>query len=150
MIADLLHFEDFHLGRKFVCGPYRVSKDEIFAFAREFDPQAHHLDKEAARRTILGGLSASGWHICAIAMRMFADGVINKSANRGGAGCEDCRWLKPVRPGDVLMLEAEVLEVREPKSLPDVGFVKFAWRVFNQRGQVAELIVTPILAKRER
>jgi acyl dehydratase len=148
MSSSLLHFEDFAVGQKFFGGPYRVSKDEIFAFAREFDPQPHHLDEEAARHSMLGGLSASGWHVSAMAMRMFADAMIQKMANRGGTGCEDGRWMKPVRPGDVLMLEAEIRETRASASRPEIGFVKFSWRVFNQRGQVAEFVVTTIPARR--
>lgn len=148
MDNELLHFEDFKVARKFFGGPYRVTKDEIVEFAREFDPQPHHLDEEAARHSLLGGLAASGWHTCAIAMRMFAESVILKTANRGGPGCEECRWMKPVRPGDVLMLEAEVLEARTSASRPEIGFVKFAWRIFNQHGQAAELTVTTMPAKR--
>src|ERR1700761_7566336 len=83
-MTDLLHFEDFTIRRVFQCGPYHVSKEEIFDFAREFDPQPHHLDEEAAQKSMLGGLSASGWHVCAMAMRMLCDGVILKAANLGG------------------------------------------------------------------
>jgi acyl dehydratase len=148
MSNEFLHFEDFAIGRKFFGGPYRVTKDEIFAFAREFDPQPHHLDEEAAKQSMLGGLSASGWHVSAIAMRLFAEAVILKTANLGGPGCDDGRWMKPVRPGDVLMLEVEVLSVRASASRPEVGFVKFAWRLFNQREQVAEFVVTTMPARR--
>jgi acyl dehydratase len=148
MSNELLHFEDFAVGRKFFGGPYRVTKDEIFAFAREFDPQPHHLDEEAAKHSMLGGLSASGWQVSAIAMRLFAEAVILKTDNLGGPGCEDGRWMKPVRPGDVLMLEVEVLNTRASASRPDIGFVKFVWRLFNQREQVAELIVTTMPARR--
>jgi acyl dehydratase len=148
MQPDLLHFEDFAPGRKFFGGPYRLTKESVFAFAREFDPQPHHLDEAVAEASILKGLSASGWQVCAIAMRLFADAVALRTANRGGPGCEDCRWMKPARPGDVLMLEAEVLDMRGSQSRPEIGFVKFAWRVFNQREQIAELVVTTMPARR--
>jgi acyl dehydratase len=145
-MTGLLHFEDFPVGRKFECGPYEVTKEEIFEFAREFDPQPHHLDEEAAARSMLKGLSASGWHVCAMAMRMFADGVILKTANMGGAGSREARWIKPVRPGDVLRLEAEVVEAKPSQTRP-IGFVTFDCRVFNQTGQVALLSMTPIVAR---
>jgi acyl dehydratase len=148
MRDELLHFEDFAVGRKFFGGPYRVTKDEIFAFAREFDPQPHHLDEEAAKHSMLGGLSASGWHVSAIAMRLFAEAVILKTANNGGPGVDDGRWMKPVRPDDVLMFEAEVLSARPSGSRPEIGFVKFSWRLFNQREQVAEFVVTTMPARR--
>jgi acyl dehydratase len=147
-MSDLLHFEDFSIGRKFFGGPYRLTEEESFAFAREFDPQPHHLDEDAAKHSILGKLSASGWQTCAIAMRLFADCVILKTANQGGAGCEECRWMRPVLPGDVLMLEVEVVDTHASSSRPGLGFVKFAWRVFNQREQVAELLVTAMPARR--
>jgi acyl dehydratase len=148
MSNDLLHFEDFAVGRKFFGGPYRITRDDIVAFAREFDPQPHHLDEDAAKKSMLGGLSASGWQVSAIAMRLFADSVILKTANNGGTGVEDARWMKPVRPGDVLMLETEVLGARASASRPEIGFVKFAWRLFNQKEQVAEFTLTAIPARR--
>ena len=148
MTDSLLHFEDFKVGRKFFGGPYRINKGEIIDFAREFDPQPHHLDEDAGRRSMLGGLAASGWQVSAIAMRLFAEAVILRTANRGGPGCEEGRWMKPVKPGDVLMLEAEVLAARESASRPQMGFVKFAWRLFNQQGQVAEFTVTTMPSRR--
>jgi len=146
--TTLLHFEDFRPGQTFAFGRYEVTKEEIIDFAEQFDAQPHHLDEEAGRRSLLGGLAASGWHICAMAMRMFADGIILKSANRGGLGADECRWMKPVKPGDMLRMEVEVLETRAPKSLSGVGFVRFSCRIFNQREQVALLNMTPILARR--
>ncbi|HTO39404.1 MAG TPA: MaoC family dehydratase [Rhizomicrobium sp.] len=140
----LLHFEDFPVGRIFDCGSYPVSRDEVFEFARAFDPQPHHLNEEAAKATILGGLSASGWHVCAIAMRLFADAIILKADNRGGAGARETRWMKPVRPGDVLRMEAEVMEATASKSKP-FGFVTFDCRLFTAAGQVAIVSMTPII-----
>ena len=142
-----LHFEDFTLGRTFAGGPYCVTKDEIVEFAREFDPQPHHLDEDAAKHSLLGGLAASGWHTCAMTMRMFADAVIARAEARGGIGSPEGRWMKPVRPGDVLRLEAEVIEIKASASKP-FGFVTFACRVFNQREQVALVVMTPIFALR--
>lgn len=147
-MSDLLHFEDFQTGQSFSFGHYVVTKAEIVEFAREFDPQPHHLDEEAGRHSLLGGLAASGWHICAMTMRMMCDGLILKSANRGGAGADEARWMKPVRPGDILRVEADVQETRPSKSMPEAGFVKFTCRVFNQREQVAMISMTPIIARR--
>lgn len=148
MSNDLLHFEDFTPGRKFFGGPCRITKDDIIAFAREFDPQPHHLDEEAGKRSMLGSLSASGWHVSAIAMRLFAESVILRTANNGGPGVEDGRWMKPVRPDDVLMLETEVAAARPSASRPEIGLVKFVWRLFNQKGQVAEFVVTTMPTRR--
>jgi acyl dehydratase len=146
--AELLHFEDFRAGQKFAFGRYEVTKEEIIEFATEFDPQPHHLDEEAGKRSMLGGLAASGWHVCAMTMRMVDDEFILKCANRGGVGSDECRWMKPVKPGDVLRVEMEVLETRDSKNLSTVGFVRFSCRVFNQREQVAMINMTPILARR--
>ena len=147
-MADLLHFEDFRPGQTFAFGHYEVTKDEIVRFAAEFDPQPQHLDEAAGNASLLGGLAASGWHVCAMTMRMVVDGLIVRCANRGGVGADDCRWMKPVKPGHVLHVEAEVLETREPKSRSDIGFVRFSCRVFNQHEQVALINMTPILARR--
>ena len=149
MADELLHFEDFKIGQTFSFGHYEVTKEEIFEFAREYDPQPHHLDEDAANKSILNGLAASGWHVCAMAMRMLVDGLFNQSAGAGGAGCDEAKWLKPVRPGDVLRMEVKILEKTAPKSKTDIGFVKMQWDVFNQDGQVAELISTPLFKRRK-
>ncbi|HEX3675539.1 MAG TPA: MaoC family dehydratase [Rhizomicrobium sp.] len=143
----LLHFEDLPVGRVFECGPYNVTREEIFEFASEFDPQPHHLDEDAAQASMLKGLSASGWHVCAMAMRMFADDVVLKVENRGGAGAREARWMKPVRPGDMLRMEAEVVEAKPSQSKP-IGFVTFDCRVYNEEGQVALISMTPIIGRR--
>jgi|HubBroStandDraft_6_1064221.scaffolds.fasta_scaffold42736_2 acyl dehydratase len=147
-MAGLIYFEDIEVGQSFAFGHYEVTKDEIVEFAREFDAQPHHLDEDAGKRSLLGGLAASGWHICAMTMRMVVDGFISQAANRGGAGADECRWMKPVKPGDVLRVEMEALETRASKNMPEVGFVRFSCRVFNQREQVALVNMTPILARR--
>ena len=144
-----LHFEDFAPGQIYRAGPYHVTKEEIIEFARQFDPQPHHLDEEAGKKSILGGLAASGWHVSAMAMRMFCDGILSRAAALGAPGVEDCRWMKPVRPGDDLRLEIVIVETRESKSKPQLGFVKMDWRVFNQTEQVASFISSPMFARRD-
>ena len=144
---ELQAFEDFPVGRVIDCGTYRVSKDEILDFARQFDPQPHHLDDEAGKQSILGGLSASGWHVCAIAMRLFADAVVLKADNKGGAGAREARWMKPVRPNDLLRIEAEVVETKPSQSKP-FGFVTFECRIHSEREQVAMISMTPIIGRR--
>ncbi|HEY2069546.1 MAG TPA: MaoC family dehydratase [Rhizomicrobium sp.] len=146
-MTGLLHFEDFTVGRIFTCGPYTVTQEEVFEFASEFDPQPHHLDEDAANRSMLKGLSASGWHVCAMTMRMFADGVVLKAKNLGGVGAREARWMKPVRPGDVLRVEAEVVEAKASQNKP-LGYVTFDCRVFNQTEQVALVSMTPMFARR--
>lgn len=147
-MSEILYFEDFKPGQIYEAGPYEVTKEEIFEFAREYDPQPHHLDEEAAKHSLLMGLSASGWHVCAMAMRMFCDSILSRAASQGAPGVEDCRWMKPVRPGDVLRLEIEIVETRASKSKP-IGFVKLNWKLFNQREQVAAFISSPIFLRRE-
>ena len=108
---ELLHYEDLPVGRVFDCGTYRVTKDEILEFARQFDPQPHHLDEEAGRKSILGGLAASGWHVCAIAMRLFAEGVVLKAAGVI-AQVSDASGPQGVRAR--IQREGEQEEQREP------------------------------------
>lgn len=147
----MLYFEDLAVGRRFDCGPYRVTREEIVEFAQEFDPQPHHLDEEAAKSSILGGLAASGWHTCAMTMRMFADGVVAQLATRGGIGSPEGRWMKPVRPGDVLRAEVELVALKPSAAKPH-GFATFACKVFcdheNGREQVALIVMTPVVEKR--
>ncbi|MBV9571413.1 MAG: MaoC family dehydratase [Alphaproteobacteria bacterium] len=148
MMDSPVHFEDFYVGQRFTFGHYELTQEEVFEFAREFDPQAHHLDEQAADDSMLRGLSASGWQVGAIAMRLCAEHLLNKTKAAGGAGVEECRWLKPVRPGDILRMEVEILEVTPHPRRP-VGFVKMAWNLFNQHEQVTRIVTTPVIATRD-
>src|SRR5579871_4036942 len=118
-----LHFEDFHAGQTYALGTHRLTADEIVEFASEFDPQPQHLDPEAAKSSILGGLAASGWHLCALAMRMMVEGLFCKAASMGSPGVEEVQWRRPVFAGDLLQLEAEVLDTRESTRL-DRGYIR--------------------------
>ena len=120
-----LAFEDFPPGPFGTFGPHHVSREDIIAFASEYDPQPMHLDDEAADRSMLRGLSGSGWHLCALLMRMIADGFILRTASMGSPGVDEVKWLSPLRPGDDLMLDVEVKEARPSRSRPDLGIVTF-------------------------
>ena len=131
----LLHYEDFPLGREFPLGPYPVTAEEIIAFAREFDPQRFHLDDAEAKSSVLGGLSASGWHTCAMLMRMLCDSYLNRSAGMGSTGMDEVKWLKPVRAGETLSGTMTVIERRVSAKRPDLGILKCRWDLFNQEGE---------------
>jgi acyl dehydratase len=147
--VSLLHWEDFVVGSVACYGPRTVTREEILAFAAEFDPQPMHADEEAARSTMLGGLVASGWHTCALSMRMMADGFVLKSAAMGSPGVEEVRWLKPVRPGDTLTLRATVVEMRPSRSRPGMGFVKISYEMLDQSNDcVMTLVSTGMIARR--
>jgi len=109
-----------------------VTRDAVLAFAREFDPQPFHLDDGAAAASPFGRLAASGWHTCAMAMRMMCDDYLLDSSSLGSPGIDNLRWLKPVYPGDTLSVRLEVLEARPMKSRPEVGLVRSRWQVLNQ------------------
>jgi acyl dehydratase len=126
-----LYFEDFLAGSIAEFGDYLVTADEIKEFAAQFDPQPMHLDEEAAKHTMVGGLCASGWHTCSMMMRIIADGCLLNSSSMGSPGVEEVRWLKPVRPGDRLHVRMSILETREPKSRPDFGFVRTKFEVLT-------------------
>lgn len=130
------YLEDFKVGDVIEMGPRSVTRDEIVAFARKFDPQPFHVDEDAARASPYGGLIASGWHTMAMCMRMMVDGYIRGTESMGSPGIDELRWLKPVRPGDVLRLRQEVVEVLPSRSKPDRGIVKSAHTLSNQDGQV--------------
>jgi acyl dehydratase len=110
------YWEDFTAGSVTDYGPRLVTREEIIAFAAEFDPQPMHLDEDAARLSMLGGLAASGWHSCCLLMRMMTDGFLLDSSSMGAPGVDEVRWLKPVRPGDRLTLRVQVMETRASKS----------------------------------
>jgi acyl dehydratase len=144
----MLTLEDFKLGHFGKFGPRHVTREEILAFAAEFDPQPMHLDEEAAKRSMLGGLAASGWHLGSIMMRMMFDGFIGRTASLGSPGVNELRWLAPLRPGDDLTLDMDVTEARVSQSRPQTGIVTFHGVVRNAAGQVLCEIVTPIIVKR--
>jgi acyl dehydratase len=131
------YFEDFRAGEVVELGRHTITRDEIIAFARQFDPQLFHLDEEAARRTIFGGLIASGWHTGSLAMRLLYDGVIRDAASLGSPGIDEMRWIKPVRPGDTLSLRMTVTGCTPSRSKPDRGIVRTLLELSNQHGEVA-------------
>jgi acyl dehydratase len=118
------------------------------AFAAEYDPQPMHLDEEAAKRSMLKGLSGSGWHLCAILMRMMFDGFIGRTASMGSPGVNEMRWLAPLRPGDDLTLDIEVTEARASRSRPETGIVTFKGVVRNAAGVALGEMVSPIIVRR--
>ena len=130
-----IYWEDFPVGATRRFGAQPVTREAMLAFAREFDPQAFHLDEEAASRSLFGKLSASGWHTCAMAMRMLCDGYLLEAASLGSPGIDNLRWLKPVFADDTLHMEYTVLAARVMNSRPDVGLVQLEWRVFNQNDE---------------
>lgn len=131
----MLYFEDFTPGSTAEHGPLAVTEADILSFAQEFDPQPMHIDPAAADGTLLGGLAASGWHTCALMMKLIAEGFLLSSASMGSPGIEEMKWLKPVRANDRLMLTRTVIESRPSKSRPDMGLVKFAFVLTNQAGE---------------
>ena len=143
-----LHWEDFAAGNVARYGPRTITREEILAFAAEFDPQPMHADEEAARATMLGGLVASGWHTCALAMRMMADGFVVASASMGSPGVDEVRWLRPVRPGDSLTLRSTVIETRPSASRPGMGFIKFRHEMLDQADNCVMTLVSSMMIAR--
>jgi len=129
-----IYWEDFVIGQINECGRRTVSAEEIKAFAAEFDPQPMHLDEEAALATPVRGLCASGWHTCAVMMRIVADGLLRDSSSMGAPGVEEIRWLVPVRPGDTLSVRATVLDKKASRSRPELGFIDGFFEVLNDTG----------------
>jgi acyl dehydratase len=132
--AAKLYWEDFAQGSVAEYGPRLVTREQIVAFAAEFDPQPFHIDEQQARTTMLGGLAASGWHNCALLMRIISDGFILGSSFMGSPGVEEVRWYAPVRPGDRLSVRATVLATRTSRSRADYGFVTFLFEMLNAAG----------------
>jgi acyl dehydratase len=147
-LSMTLAFEDFPPGHFGSYGPRHVSREEILAFAAEFDPQPMHLDEAAASRSMLGGLSGSGWHLCAIMMRMMFDFYIGRTASLGSPGVNELRWLAPLRPGDDLTLDVEVAEARVSRSRPETGILTFRSVARNAAGVALCEMVSPIIVRR--
>jgi acyl dehydratase len=135
-------FDDLKLGMRFKSGEATVSREDIVRFASEFDPQPFHLDEAAAKETVLKGLAASGWHTAAISMNLALQTRPFGPHPLFGLGVDDLRWMMPVRPGDVLHLEGEVVELTPSKTRPQ-GIAKIKWTAYNQKGE-AVYTFTPI------
>jgi acyl dehydratase len=144
----LLHFEDFAPGSVAEYGPRIVTREEIFAFAAEFDPQPMHLDEAAGRAGMLGGQVASGWHVACLMMRIIVDGFLLRSTSMGSPGVEETRWLAPLRPGDRVRVRAIVLDTRASGTRPHMGFVKFRLEMRNQHDTVLMTLITHLMLAR--
>jgi acyl dehydratase len=141
------YLEDFAVGQTFGSGRLRIDRERITAFAAEFDPQPFHLDEEAARSTIFGGLAASGWHTAALTMRLLVESDLKPAGGIVGAGFDELRWPRPVRPGDELRVESEVLEVRPSTSRPERGLMKLR-TTLNQNSEAVQVAVGYLLVPR--
>jgi acyl dehydratase len=144
----MLYFEDFTPGRRFDYAPVQMQAADMIAFAGEFDPQPMHLDEEAGRKSILGGLAASGWHTSAIGMRMMIDAFLGDSSSQGSPGIDFMDWRKPVLTGDVLSGFSLVLESRPSKSKPGLGIVKFRNEICNQSNEAVAVSECSIMFRR--
>ncbi len=135
-MSATLYWEDFRPGETAEIGRHTFTEEEIVAFARAYDPQPFHTDPDAARASFFGGLIASGWHTCAVAMRLMVEGYIGRSASLGSPGVENIRWLAPVRPGDTIAYRRVILEARPSESKPGMGLVRSRTEALNQRGEI--------------
>ena len=134
MAEITVYWEDLQPGQVLDLGSLTATREEIIAFASQFDPQPFHLDDEAAKASVFGGLCASGWHTCSMAMRLMVTNFLQTAASLGSPGLENVKWMKPVFPGDTLRLQHRILESRPMRSRPDVGLVRTHWEMFNQNG----------------
>jgi acyl dehydratase len=142
------YLEDFAVGQKFGSGRLTIDEQRIKSFAAQFDPQPFHLDEEAARGSIFGGLAASGWHTAALTMRLLVESDLKPAGGIIGAGFDEFRWPRPVRPGDELHLESEVLEVRPSKSRPEQGMIKVRTTTLNQNNEPVQISVGNLVVPR--
>ena len=142
------YLEDYAVGQVYLSGRKRIDKEEIIAFAKEFDPQFYHLDEVAALQSPFKGLAASGWHTAAITMRLLVDGEFRPAGGILGVGFDQLSWSLPVRPGDELRVTSEVLEVRPSKSKPDRGMIRVKNTTYNQNDEVVQMFTGNLLVPR--
>lgn len=142
------YLEDFETGQTFGSGRINIDAERIKRFAAEFDPQPFHLDEGAASDSIFRGLAASGWHTAAITMRLLVDSDLKPAGGIVGAGFDDFRWPRPVRPGDELRVESEVLETRPSKSRSDQGVIKVRTTTLNQNDEAVQVSVGNLIVRR--
>ncbi|MFO7716915.1 MaoC family dehydratase [Desulfosarcina sp.] len=144
------HLEDFVEGAVHEFGPITITEDEIVQFGRQFDPQVFHMDPAGARQTVYGGLIASGWHTCSLFMRLFVEHYLPGPASLGSPGVDELRWLRPVRPGDMLSLRITVHKVKPSRSKPDRGVLYSFCEMLNQkRDVVASMMAMNLIGYRE-
>ena len=141
------YLEDLHIGQRFASGTHAVDEAQIKAFAGQFDPQPFHLDDATAKHTMFAGLAASGWHTAAITMRLLVDGGAPIAGGVIGAGGE-IAWPKPTRPGDILQVKSEILDVTPSRSRPDRGMVTVRSETFNQRGEIVQTLTAKLIVPR--
>ena len=142
------YLEDFAAGQTFGSGRLRIEKQRIETFAAEFDPQPFHLDEQAARNTLFGGLEASGWHTAAVSMRLLAESELKPAGGIIDAGFDELRWPRPIRPDDELRVESEVLEVRPSQARPNQGLLKLRMTTLNQNGEAVQVAIGYLLVQR--
>jgi acyl dehydratase len=140
--------EDFAVGQTYGSGRLSVDEARVKSFAAEFDPQPFHLDDEAARASVFRGMAASGWHTAAMTMRLLVDGDLRPAGGIVGLGFDEFRWPAPLRPGDELRVESEILDVRASKSRPHEGVIKVRNTTFNQRGEAVQIQTGNLLVRR--
>ena len=148
-MADPIYFEDVVVGESHEFGNYHVTEEEIIEFATKYDPQPFHLSEEAGKAMIFGGLCASGWHTCAMAMRMIVDNMPAGSQSMGSPGFDELRWKRPVFPGDTLRCKSTITDKRESRSKPEIGSVFMTNDVLNQNDELV-LRYNPIVIYRRR
>ncbi len=143
------YLEDLHVGDRFDSAEtFAVTEHDIVQFAREFDPQPFHLDPQAARESVFAGLAASGWHTGAMSMRLFVTGNLKLAGGSIGLGIDELRWPRPVRPGDILRLETEIIEVRTSRSRPDRGVIRIRNVTRNQQDETVQSFTASVLVRR--
>ncbi|WP_239002889.1 MaoC family dehydratase [Rhodovastum atsumiense] len=145
--ADSLYLDDLQVGQRFASATHPLDEAQIRQFAAQFDPQPFHLDAQAAQRTLFGGLAASGWHTAAITMRLLVGGGAPIAGGVVGAGGE-ISWPRPTRPGDVLRVESEVLDITPSRSRPDRGMVTLRSETRNQHGDVVQILTARLVVPR--
>jgi len=147
-MGDDLYFEDFTVGREFRTDGATLTKSQILDFALAFDPQPFHMDVEAAKQSMFGGLIASGFHTMALTFRLFAQTRALAACSLGSPGVDELRWLRPVRPGDTLRATVQVVEQRPSGSKPDRGIIRLHWTALNQRSEPVLTMTSMQLVRR--
>ncbi len=148
-MAPLRYWEDLEVGQSYALGSMTLSEEEIVAFARQFDPQPFHVDREAAKASMFGGIIASGWHTCSASMRLLADNFLHPETSLGSPGIDEVRWPRPVRAGDTITASLTVTSKRPSASKPFMGLVSYDWNAVNQHGEtVVTMKATNLIRRR--